>query len=271
VSWLRHAAFPRYSLPVEKHLGVLCTGCGKPPVLGFAGCGGVPTFRPVPTGFLKLHFCPCFFPPKGARTLERLERSAPVDSSITSVVKTARDSTSGAARPRCGRFRRSQPSCCGTALRRISCDRSRPVARPADRASAPTPEPSVLDGAHSDAAPLRERLIAEVDAAASAPGELAEQAHARALDPVLSADEVAAARQQMEDLRFHRQRLETAGGRLGDGPQELRANEEGERRWTALSQRLSRARCSRHGTRPRVPFARWSACRSLRAHRRERP
>jgi hypothetical protein len=83
-------------------------------------------------------------------------------------------------------------------------------------------------GTRSDTIP---ELIAEAEAAAVAAGEEMEEARARALDPILSADAVAAARGQMEDARFRRERLETAVARLRERRQELRDQEEDERRW----------------------------------------
>ena len=76
-------------------------------------------------------------------------------------------------------------------------------------------------------------LIREAEAAAIATGEAAEQARTRALDPTLCANDVAAARHQMEDARFRRERLETAVVRLRDRLQELRDQEEDHRRWIA--------------------------------------
>jgi hypothetical protein len=85
-------------------------------------------------------------------------------------------------------------------------------------------------GTRSDAIP---ELIAEAEAAAVAAGEEAEHARTRALDPILSADAVAVARRQMEDARFRRERLETAVARLRERRQELRGQEEDDRRWMA--------------------------------------
>ena len=76
-------------------------------------------------------------------------------------------------------------------------------------------------------------LIKETEAAAIATGEAAEQARTRALDPTLCANDVAAARHQMEDARFRRERLETAVVRLRDRLQELRDQEEDHRRCIA--------------------------------------
>ena len=59
-------------------------------------------------------------------------------------------------------------------------------------------------------------LIVEAEAASLASGEAAEQARQQALDPALTANDVAAARRQMEDAAFRRERLQTAVTRLQD-------------------------------------------------------
>jgi hypothetical protein len=74
------------------------------------------------------------------------------------------------------------------------------------------------------------RLITEVEALAGSSGEAEERAHERALDPALSAADVAAARRDMEDAAFRRERLQTAVTRLRERLVEVRAEEEDNRR-----------------------------------------
>ena len=76
-------------------------------------------------------------------------------------------------------------------------------------------------------------LVKEAEAAAVASGEAAEQARTRALDPALSAAEVARARRAMEDAAFARDRLQVAVHRLGDRVKELKWREESDRRQVA--------------------------------------
>jgi len=76
-------------------------------------------------------------------------------------------------------------------------------------------------------------LIAEVEAAAVASGENAETARSRALDPALAAPDVAAARRDMEDASFRRDRLQQAVRRLGERRHELKVQEERTRRRAA--------------------------------------
>ena len=76
-------------------------------------------------------------------------------------------------------------------------------------------------------------LLAETEAAAVAAGEAAERARERALDPALSARDVIAARAEMDDAVFRRERLQTAVSRLKDRLKEVRAQEEDQRRWIA--------------------------------------
>jgi hypothetical protein len=76
-------------------------------------------------------------------------------------------------------------------------------------------------------------LIEEAEAAAAASGKAAEQARTRALDPALSAAEVARARRDMEDAAFGRDRLQVAVQRLGDRLKELQRREENHRRQVA--------------------------------------
>ena len=73
----------------------------------------------------------------------------------------------------------------------------------------------------------------EAGAASSAAAEAAERARARALDPALSAKEVAEARRQMEDAAFARERLSAAVPRLQERLKQLRDAEEDTRRWVA--------------------------------------
>lgn len=76
-------------------------------------------------------------------------------------------------------------------------------------------------------------LIGEAEAAAASAGVAAEHARERALDPALSAADVAAARSDMENAAFRRDRLEVAVTKLGERLRELRAQEEDSRRWSA--------------------------------------
>ena len=76
-------------------------------------------------------------------------------------------------------------------------------------------------------------LIGEAEAAAVSAGEAAQSARAQALDPALSAERVAAARREMEDAAFRRDRMQTAVTKLGERLSELRAQEEDQRRWLA--------------------------------------
>jgi len=76
-------------------------------------------------------------------------------------------------------------------------------------------------------------LIVEAGTASLASGEAAQRARERALDPALTANAVAAARQEMEDAVFRRERLQTAVSRLQERLKEVRAQEEDRRRWIA--------------------------------------
>lgn len=76
-------------------------------------------------------------------------------------------------------------------------------------------------------------LIREVDAAALTISEVADRAKERALDPTLSAADVAAARNAMEDAAFRRDRIKMALARLGDRLKGLQDQEEEQRRWAA--------------------------------------
>src|SRR5450759_2274439 len=79
-------------------------------------------------------------------------------------------------------------------------------------------------------------LIREVEAAAIAVGEMAERARSRALDPVPSAPDVAAARREMDDAEFRRDRMQVAVTKLGVRLGELRAEEEDNRRRATYEQ-----------------------------------
>jgi chromosome segregation ATPase len=81
-------------------------------------------------------------------------------------------------------------------------------------------------------------LIAEVEAAAVASGENAETARSRALDPALAAPDVAAARRDMEDASFRRDRMHEAVRRLGERLAEVKQEEEGARRREAYAEAL---------------------------------
>ena len=78
------------------------------------------------------------------------------------------------------------------------------------------------DGATSDDVG---RLLAEVEGAANGADTVAEEARTRALDPLLSRDDVNHARRQMEEEAFRRDRLSEAARRLGERLKELRASE----------------------------------------------
>jgi hypothetical protein len=68
-------------------------------------------------------------------------------------------------------------------------------------------------------------LLAEVETAASAAKADAEAARARALDPLLSRDDVKLARREMEDAAFTRDRLHQAGTKLAERVEALKALE----------------------------------------------
>ena len=69
------------------------------------------------------------------------------------------------------------------------------------------------------------RLLPEVEGAASSADAVAREARTRALDPLLSRDEVNLARREMDDAFFNRDRLTQASKRLGERLNELRAIE----------------------------------------------
>src|SRR5947208_1028508 len=79
-------------------------------------------------------------------------------------------------------------------------------------------------------------LVAEAETAVVVCSEAAEVARTRALDPALSANDVTAARREMEDAAFRRDRLQTAATRLRERLQEVRAQEEDHRRRLAYDE-----------------------------------
>jgi chromosome segregation ATPase len=81
-------------------------------------------------------------------------------------------------------------------------------------------------------------LIAEAEAAAVASGEAAETARARALDPILGAADVAAARRASEDATFLRDRLREGVRQLGERLRKVKAQEEQARRRAAYDAAL---------------------------------
>jgi hypothetical protein len=89
------------------------------------------------------------------------------------------------------------------------------------------------DGVNSDDVAA---LIRDAQAASALANETAEHARARALDPALSAKDVAEARRQTDDAAFARDRLTAALPRLHQRFKELTAAEENVRRWTAYDE-----------------------------------
>ena len=85
------------------------------------------------------------------------------------------------------------------------------------------------------------RLLPEVEAAANAADAAAGEARSRALDPLLSRDEVKLARREMEDAAFTRDRLHEAGTKLAERVEALKAVE-ADRRLQAEHERLSAER-----------------------------
>jgi hypothetical protein len=81
------------------------------------------------------------------------------------------------------------------------------------------------------------RLLPEVEAAANAADAAAGEARARALDPLLSRDEVKVARREMEDAAFTRDRLHEAGTKLAERVEALKALE-ADRRMRAEHERV---------------------------------
>jgi hypothetical protein len=76
-------------------------------------------------------------------------------------------------------------------------------------------------------------LIKQTEAASLSSNDAAERARKRALDPILSANDVAEARRQMEDAAFQRDRLQAAVTRLGERFEQLKDQEENDRRQAA--------------------------------------
>lgn len=76
-------------------------------------------------------------------------------------------------------------------------------------------------------------LIGKVETAAATADHAAQHARSRALDPALSAAEVAAARREMDDAAFRRERMQTAVAKLGERLAELKSQEEQARRRAA--------------------------------------
>jgi hypothetical protein len=81
-------------------------------------------------------------------------------------------------------------------------------------------------------------LIAEAQAAVVAAGEAFEAARTRALDPGLPATDVSAARCEMEDASFRRDRMQEAVRRLGMRRREVKRQEEEGRRRAAYDAAL---------------------------------
>src|SRR5262245_50792434 len=77
-------------------------------------------------------------------------------------------------------------------------------------------------------------LIKQTEAASLSNNDAAERARKRALDPILSANDLAEARRQMEDAAFQRDRLQTAVTRLRERLGEVKAQEEDQRRQLAV-------------------------------------
>lgn len=73
-------------------------------------------------------------------------------------------------------------------------------------------------------------LIKEAKAASLLCNDTAERARKRALDPVLSVNDIAAARRQMEDAAFRCDRLQTAVTRLRERLEQVKAQEEDQQR-----------------------------------------
>lgn len=102
-----------------------------------------------------------------------------------------------------------------------------------------TADPFPLDqriaSAFSDGAKSGEvaTLIKDTNVAAKSAAELAEQTRIRALDPTLSANDVVGARCAMDDAAFRRDRLQTALTKLAERLEQLKDQEENERRQIA--------------------------------------
>jgi len=76
-------------------------------------------------------------------------------------------------------------------------------------------------------------LIRHTERAAKSAADAAEQVRECALDPTLSADDVADARRAMDDVAFKRDRLQAAVTRLGERLEQLKDQEENARRQAA--------------------------------------
>jgi hypothetical protein len=83
-----------------------------------------------------------------------------------------------------------------------------------------------------------ESLTREAEAEAIAVGDVAIRARERALDPTLAASAVAAARGEMDDATFRRDRLQVAAARLGERLVAVRAAEENHRRQLAYEKAI---------------------------------
>jgi hypothetical protein len=103
------------------------------------------------------------------------------------------------------------------------------LARLPDAAPAKAPEEldARITGAFAEDAKSVDvsRLLPEVEAAATAADAAAEEARTRALDPLLSPDEVKLARRDWEDAAFTRDRLCEAGKKLAERIKALKALE----------------------------------------------
>jgi hypothetical protein len=82
-------------------------------------------------------------------------------------------------------------------------------------------------------------LIAEAETAFVVCSEAAEAARSQALNPALCANDVAAARHQMEDAGFRRDRMQEAVRRLGERLREVKAQEDEARRLAAYTGALT--------------------------------
>jgi chromosome segregation ATPase len=82
-------------------------------------------------------------------------------------------------------------------------------------------------------------LIGEAEAAAVVSGQEAEAARVGALDPARTAADVVAARHEMEDAAFRRDRMNEAVRRLGERLREVKAEEERGRRRAAYDAALA--------------------------------
>jgi hypothetical protein len=94
------------------------------------------------------------------------------------------------------------------------------------------------------------RLLSEVETAANAADDAAEEARVRALDPLLSSDGVAVARREMDDAAFKRDRLKVAAAKLSERVAALKAFE---------AERHARAEHDRFSLRGTGSPKKWSA------------